>query len=237
MPIGVYPRSRESNENRRQTMLDHFRTGYSVWNKGLKKEIDSRVMMISKKNIGHISAKRGQTKETNKSILLASLKLVGHLVSKETRRKISNSMKLSEKFQIAVRKPERIQKIIEHNHKTSRGVNGYFYSEKNGQMMFYRSSWELQAFQILEQLSEVTNYSYEAIRIPYTDKDGISHTAIPDLLVKYQSGKTELIEIKPQYMISKDLESTRLKLNVMENFARLKGFVFSIWSDNKFVNI
>lgn len=64
----------------------------------------------------------------------------------------------------------------------------------------YRSGWELEYMKWLDKNDQVINYKYESVVIAYLGnvKTGKLKKYIPDLLVHYQDGSNELLEIKPK---------------------------------------
>jgi len=113
---------------------------------------------------------------------------------------------------------------------TGYGKQGNFFSKKNNKKLHYRSSYELVAYQILEQMSKVQTYEVEPFGIPYQYK-GEYHTTIPDLLITYTDGVKELIEVKPCWKLEDDQEQT--KLNVMKFYSRRRGMDFSVWTEKE----
>ncbi len=78
-------------------------------------------------------------------------------------------------------------------------IEGYIVSLKNnGQAMHYRSGYELQVYDCLEELNEVTGYEVEPkdCRTPYY-WNGKWRKYWPDLKVQFTDGHTEVWEIKP----------------------------------------
>jgi len=110
------------------------------------------------------------------------------------------------------------------------GNDGYFYSKKNKRKIYYRSSYELTAYEILEQLSKVKSYNNEPFKIPYRWSGSI-HNTIPDILVTYTDNMKELIEVKPRYML-KD-KQTIFKLRAMKRFAKKNSMDFNIWTEKE----
>lgn len=78
---------------------------------------------------------------------------------------------------------------------------GSFNSMKNQTIMTYRSSYEYEYMKKLEADSRCLKYISEPFMIPYVDADGAKKNYIPDLLVLWDTGKIELLEIKPSAMI------------------------------------
>jgi len=66
--------------------------------------------------------------------------------------------------------------------------------------MKYRSNWELQYMLYLDGNEKVVSYQYEAIKIPYVSnkKTGKTRNYLPDFLIKWDDGLTEVVEIKPK---------------------------------------
>lgn len=105
---------------------------------------------------------------------------------------------------------------------------GYYFSRKNDKNLYYRSSYELIAYKILEQMSMVKSYEVEPCVISYRFL-GILRCTIPNILVTYIDGSKELIEIKPEWKMSKD----NTKLWAMNDYAANKGWLFNVWTENE----
>lgn len=81
----------------------------------------------------------------------------------------------------------------------------------------YRSSWELAYMLYLDSCSNVKQYHYEPFKLPYVSNVRTKkiRNYTPDILVTYEAGDQELIEIKPskrlaQAMVKKKLEAARI---------------------------
>jgi len=109
------------------------------------------------------------------------------------------------------------------------GKQGWFYSEKNGKEIHYRSQFEKRAYEILEEMDDVEQYTPEPFRIAY-ELDGVVRYYIPDILVVYKDGSKELIEIKPMEMLKYDefLAKAKFAKEYCENNGIDKGY--SIWT-------
>ena len=112
-------------------------------------------------------------------------------------------------------------------------VRGYFFSQKNNKKFGYRSSWELLAMKIFEQLSTVVKYDYEVLSISYIDEKGQKRYTVPDFIVYYSDGSKEIIEVKPQFKIECNLDNTKLKLEAMSKFAKNNNYTFSVWTEKE----
>lgn len=88
----------------------------------------------------------------------------------------------------------------------------------------YRSLWERQFFRWCEANDEVVRWSSESVVIPYICKsDGKPHRYFMDVKVKFTSGKTVLIEIKPEIQTQppkKQTRKTKKYLNEVMTYAK-----------------
>jgi len=107
---------------------------------------------------------------------------------------------------------------------------GHFFSKKNDKNLHYRSPEELIAYQMLECNIKVVKYEVEVIHIPYFWNGGV-HRYVVDLLVYYDDGSRQLIEIKMKYKL-KD-ERTRLKIEAGKRYASDNGMGFQVWMEDK----
>jgi hypothetical protein len=106
-------------------------------------------------------------------------------------------------------------------------ARGLYVSSKTGKQMHYRSSWELEFARLLDQDSDVLDWCYEPLAIPY-EHDGIVRQYIPDFFV--QTSNTPefvLIEVKPQSLQS-------VGVNVMKTVAAQAlcdemGWMYRTW--------
>jgi len=110
------------------------------------------------------------------------------------------------------------------------GKSGLYFSKKNKKEVHYRSSYELTAYQILEQLSKVKLYEVEPFSIQYEWKTSI-HRTIPDILVTYTDGSKELIEVKPEFKLNFEREA--LKIDAMRQYAIKNNMDFNVWTEKE----
>lgn len=121
--------------------------------------------------------------------------------------------------------------------------------------IFYRSSWEEDAFRFCDMNPNVTAWASEEIVIPYTAPDPKSPTGMkkrkyyPDLYIEYINEKGEekkiLVEIKPNKQTKKSRARDSLrkqhenwqyminecKWEAARNWCRQKGVEFQIWTE------
>lgn len=108
--------------------------------------------------------------------------------------------------------------------------NGKFASEKNGNHVHYRSSYELRAFEILEYDKNVIKYDVEVLRIPYL-WDEIERIYVPDILVWHIDGHQEIIEIKAEW----NTKNPRFiaKTQAAINYCQERNIKFSVWTEQE----
>lgn len=112
----------------------------------------------------------------------------------------------------------------------TKGNNGYFFSIKNKKEIRYESSYELKAYQILEQLSEVCCYDRCKFSIAYS-YNNMQHKYIPDILVTYIGSKQEILEIKPEYKLKDEINL--LKFKAAKNFCVDNNLNFCVWTEKE----
>lgn len=157
--------------------------------------------------------------------------LLGHITSEETRRKISAAQK-GRKFTKERREKMSIttsETIIKNGYNFgSRGKSGKYFSQKNEEYMFYRSSFEKRAYEILENDDNVLKYKREPFRIPYK-YNGLTRNYIPDILVITKKGNF-LIEVKANW--EKDSPKNIAKKIAAVSFCAKVGMKYLIWTED-----
>lgn len=231
--------------------------GKTAWNKGLTKDTDLRIKKyaegISKfqSSSSFVSRKKGKTyisRETRyckcgcgKSKIVKVNEswqyFLGHF--KPIKPSFIKNKSLEEYYgkekaaKIRLKKSISLAKRItsgEYSQKSNLYKTGYFFSQKNNKQLFYRSSYELQAFKMLEQMSEVLSYEYESIHIPYY-YDGRWFNYFPDILIKYISGRKEIVEVKPKFRLND--AQCQIKLAELRKYCQENDIVCSIWTEEE----
>lgn len=106
---------------------------------------------------------------------------------------------------------------------------GGFVSMKNeGRLLNYRSGWELQVYECLEELQDVAKFEVEAVKIPYYWL-GKWHNYFPDLVVEYTDGRREIWEIKPANQT--DLDKNKAKWDACAKFCMSQGYRFVVQTE------
>ena len=110
------------------------------------------------------------------------------------------------------------------------GISGHFYSNKNKCMLFYRSSYEFLAFQMLESLIYVKLYKVNFVIIPYIFENK-KHDYVIDLYVEYFDGQKQLIEVKSCWSLNR--KQTQVKLEAGKQFAECNGMKWDVWTEKE----
>lgn len=113
----------------------------------------------------------------------------------------------------------------------------------------YRSGWEKSTFLWCDNEPSVKEWSSEEIVIPYLyEVDRRYHRYFPDLIIKFTSGKTILVEIKPFKETSPPTGNRRTKQYISEGLTYVKnmnkweaaneyckdrGWEFQVWTEKE----
>lgn len=108
---------------------------------------------------------------------------------------------------------------------------GKFFSDKNDCFIKHDSSYEVRAYELLEQLDKVVKYTRCNFYIKYL-YEGITRRTNPDILLTYADGHKEVIEVKPVRII-KSCDKTRKKINVAHSYCKKLGIKYSVWTEKK----
>lgn len=109
------------------------------------------------------------------------------------------------------------------------GKSGRHNSPKAGNV-FYRSSYELVAYQRLDNDSSAVSYQPEPFVIKYENQDGNVRRYRPDILIEY-IGRTVIVEVKPQWKMSD--AKTIQKIDAGRKYAAQKGWAFEVWTEKE----
>ena len=99
--------------------------------------------------------------------------------------------------------------------------------KNDGQQMHYRSGYELEVYNILEELNDVVRYEVEpkdCITKYYWN--GSWRKYWPDLKVAFAEGKIEIWEIKPGNQT--DYEQNQAKWNAAADYLGKRGWAFKV---------
>jgi hypothetical protein len=101
-----------------------------------------------------------------------------------------------------------------------------------GGKVYYRSSWELEAFKFLDLFPNIVDCYYTCpIAIPY-EFYGKSKNYIPDIFISYIDGTKELVEIKPSPYLSD--EKVQAKIIAGDAWCKDNDLKFSVWTEKTF---
>lgn len=126
--------------------------------------------------------------------------------------------------------PAQLEKLSKMGGKSYK--NGYFVSHRQeGKKIYYASSYELKALNILETDSSVKSFDRARIVVPYNKSStGRIHKYLPDFCVEYHDGRAEIIEVKAKWQLSE--QDTSEKLEQAESFLEENGFIFNVWTED-----
>lgn len=111
-----------------------------------------------------------------------------------------------------------------------RSIKGWYHSRKIDKDIFYRSSYELLMFRILDLLENVIWYDTECLRIEYKLEE-LLHIVVPDVLAEFSDNKMAIIETKSQYMLSDSL--TQTKISAIRKYADENGLLFLLITETE----
>ncbi len=117
--------------------------------------------------------------------------------------------------------------------KGSKYKHGYFFSKINNKKMYYRSSYELEAYKLLDDedaQSIIKSWKTEPFRISYFDGE-IIRNHVPDILVKYKSGKRQIINVKPSSRMKEEVNI--IKSQAAEKYCKENNMIHSIWTEKE----
>ena len=100
---------------------------------------------------------------------------------------------------------------------------GQFLSAKNQTSYPYRSAYEYAYFKKLEANDRVVQYVVEPFQIPYIDEDNRKRTYRPDIIILFNDGSLEVVEIKPKEML--------VNIRVQRKAAAAKSFLKKNYKD------
>jgi hypothetical protein len=120
----------------------------------------------------------------------------------------------------------------------------------NANDIVYRSGWERYVCKWCDSNSKVVAWSSETVIVPYVcGTDNRVHRYFVDFLVKFEDGKTILVEVKPKIQtivpVNKPGKKKRVYINeattyvknmskweAATEYAKDRGFVFQIWTED-----
>jgi len=223
--------SKETLKKMSKSQSDSFtgekKLNYSTMMKELWKNPEERKKRSGKKKY-YPKHRHGHTTsvETRNRIGLSNKGKVRSLDFRMHLSKVTKGKKLSpEVYQ------KRIEKIVDgysNNCKTY-----HYYSEKNKKQIYYHSKYELACFELLEKMKIVKSYERCKYVVDY-EYEGSTHKYIPDIVITYDDGRREIIEIKPEYQLKYDRNIA--KIDAAQNYFGKLDIPFSIWTETKLFN-
>lgn len=123
-----------------------------------------------------------------------------------------------------------LDKLLRQGHGNYK--SGWFTSyQQDGLRIYYASSYELKALNILETDSNVASFDRFDGRISYVaPSDSREHWYLPDFRVDYADGRKVIIEVKAKWQEKEP--DTQAKLQAGEKWCQDNGFDFEVWDED-----
>jgi hypothetical protein len=113
-----------------------------------------------------------------------------------------------------------------------RGKFEHFYSAKNDDTFFLRSSLESKYARRLEADDSVIGYEVEPLRIPY-EFEGSYHNYIPDFLVDREGSSPRMVEVKASWVVDAGPEKFKAKCEAARRFCDANGIEFDVVTEKE----
>jgi len=108
-------------------------------------------------------------------------------------------------------------------------AKGKIFSQKMNCEICYSSSWERGYIEHLDKLSNIKSIHKDYIRVSYQDEEGHARNYIVDFLIEYVDGSKKLIEIKPTFYIT--YEINRLKFAAARAYCAQNNMTFEVLTE------
>jgi len=122
------------------------------------------------------------------------------------------------------------QIVEDFQRRSSRGRVGVYHSLKTNTSLFYASSYEKRAMEILDTDTNIKTYSNCKFFINYTDPEKNKvHNYFPDISAEYETGEKKIIEIKSEYQV---LDPKNLaKFAAAREYCGQNNLEFEVWTE------
>jgi len=122
-----------------------------------------------------------------------------------------------------------VKRQITNKKKYRRFKEGFHYSKKLETSIHYRSSWEQMVYSCLDTLDEVKSFRGEPFAIPYMLR-GANYNYLPDLLVNFKDGRTELWEVKPSSQLNDEMNIA--KWTAAKSYCEKRKWKFIVYTES-----
>lgn len=112
--------------------------------------------------------------------------------------------------------------------------SGKYYSKKMNKDFYYRSSYELDYFIILDNNDFILSYTYEELKIPYF-YNGEWHNYIPDFVIRFKNDTKEIHEVKPKRMIEYD-DNVKIKAKYAKIYCKDNDMIYKFITEDDLYN-
>lgn len=126
---------------------------------------------------------------------------------------------------------ERLLKNDGVNTASNSSKKGEFYSEKNKCHIKYDSTYEVQAYKLLEKRDDVISYGRCKFSIPYILEEKECNY-MPDIIITFSnSDKKTIVEIKPKRRLKEQINIAKFK--ALRTYCILNNFNCKVWTEQK----
>lgn len=200
--------------------LERFKRGYqascSIKCSRVPLMIDPAYRAKTDKNKSEISKKNWAKSTTRRA---ARSELSKRMWKNEAYRKTMKSEKTRNKISKTI--SNGIKNDPEKYCVNYRTKKGWFESKKNNNKIYYQSSYELRFLEIIEQSDQIKSFKRPDFTIKYIKpSDNCLHRYSADFIVDYNNGLRELVEVKANWQIKKDI-TIRAKAEASIRFCTL----------------
>jgi len=111
---------------------------------------------------------------------------------------------------------------------------GWYHSTKMNKKIHYRSGYESTIYELLDADVDVLAFEEEPFKIAYLHK-GKQHQYIPDILVRFITGRIEIWEVKPANQTL--LEQNQNKWSAAADVCKTRGWDFVVITEKGITNL
>lgn len=123
--------------------------------------------------------------------------------------------------------------VIEHGNRFDKKFKKGTHTSTKAGTIKYDSSYELQAYKILDNMPKVLYYDRCKFYIKY-ELESKTRRYIPDIFVTYSNHTKEIIEVKPEYQL--EFPECLAKFAAGREYSKQNKYKYSVWSENKLFN-
>lgn len=125
--------------------------------------------------------------------------------------------------------PEYVEMMMHLEIPSSRFQRGFYETEKGGGRAYYRSSYELRLFKILDRWPLVKSYKHEPFWFEFFD-EGRVRRYLPDFQITwYNNRKDTVVEMKPIRLVDNDLVVKKATAAI--SYCESRNLEYEVWTE------